>query len=460
MCRWTRKLRSLGGWLVALTALLIAVIAAPTGAVTARAATATPAGPAHPAMAAVAPNSRGVTIVAGVHDTAINDCDGSGTATSPNLAAAAESLNNPSFPAGVTTVRVTMPWDIADPGIVASTPQVANPAADEAELNVTGQCLNAWLHAAFAHGKQPEIDFRADTMFAEAPTGGNAKGQVLMPSLANYEAAMNAFSSSYVACGANCADGGAVKVVAAWNEPDNEGFKNGAPDVGSTYNLLLYPYNTGTHLAGTSCPASPTVTNCGAAMAANLWLYDYQAFAENKGGTVPAGDFSAGDGLLTVKGGACPNTCPYLFLYNKIIAAAGLAPGHWAIHPYTDIENYQDGTTGTTRLATFAAKLQKYGYTKSTFIWLNEVSACDNNSASECGSDATYVHGKVDAINYLVSQLPLTVSTAGPQVGRIDYYCFNGGEAQCDNDWALENSPATSTSLNAAGLAYQTWAKG
>ena len=87
------------------------------------------------AHSAVAPNSRGVTIVAGIHDTAINDCNGSGTATAPNLAAAAESLNNSSFPAGVTTVRVTMPWDVADPGIVLNTPQVANPAADEAELS-------------------------------------------------------------------------------------------------------------------------------------------------------------------------------------------------------------------------------------------------------------------------------------------------------------------------------------
>ena len=161
-----------------------------------------------------------------------------------------------------------------------------------------------------------------------------------------------------------------------------------------------------------------------------------------------------------MSGGACPNTCPYLYLYNKIIAASGLAPGHWAVHPYTDIENYQNGKTATTRLAAFAAKLLKYGYKTNTFIWLNEVSACDNNSEPQCGSDSSYAHSKVDAINYLVSQLPLTVSATGPQVGRIDYYCFNGGEAQCNNDWALENGPVTTISLNAAGLAYQAWARG
>lgn len=116
---------SLPGRLLSVIAVLLtAMIATPAGAAYASA-----------AHSAVAPNSRGVTIVAGIHDTAINDCNGSGTATTPNLAAAAESLNNPSFPAGVTTVRVTMPWDVADPGIVLNTPQVANPAADEAELS-------------------------------------------------------------------------------------------------------------------------------------------------------------------------------------------------------------------------------------------------------------------------------------------------------------------------------------
>lgn len=416
---------------------------------------------AGPARSAVARNPRGVTVVAGMHDTALNDCNGSGTASTPNLAAAGESVNNSAFPSGVTTVRVTVPWDIADPTIVNSTPQTLNHQADIDQLNVTKQCLDAWLQAVFAHGKQPEIDFRADTMFAES------NQQVLMPSLPGYTTAMTAFRSQYVSCGTSCADGGQVKVLVPWNEPDNQGQSK----VGSTYDLLLYPYNNGTHLAGNSCPANPTVTNCGDVLAANLWVTDYRLF-EQQGGVgggacsgciVPAGDFSGGDGFLTVRGGACPNNCPYLYLYNNTIAASGLRPGHWAVHPYSDTEAYQNGTSGaSTRLASFAAKLQKYHYGTNTFIWLNEISVCDTPGPGTCAKyqpgQTAYVHGKIDAMNYLVNDLPLTVGAGGPQVGRIDYYCFNGGEAKCNDDWALENGPTTTTTLNGAGQTYATWA--
>ena len=446
-----RHLSKLPGKLTAIVtvtaALAAAVLAAPAG--TARAAGVQPA---------VAKNSRGVTIVAGVHDTAVNDCDdgGDGTSvTSAQLALAGASVNDPAFPSGVTTLRVTMPWDVADPDIVSGT-SAANQAVDIERLQVTQDCLNAWLKAVFAHGKQPEIDFRGDQYYAEA------SGQVLMPSLAQYTAAMTAFRSQYVDCGSSCANGGQVKIIAPWNEPDNQGQSK----VGSIYDLLFPDGHT--HLAGSSCPGSPTPSNCGAVMAAQMWVTDYQLMVQGSdGGTacssciVPAGDFSAGDGFLSVSSAACSNECPYVYLYNNSVVASGLRPDKWAVHPYTDTKDYQNGTADSpTRLSSFAARLQKYGYGTKTYIWLNEVSVCDTPGPGTCASYQTgqtgYVQSKSAAMSYLVNDLPLTVGASGPQVGRIDYYCYNGGEKACNNDWALEDG-GTAT-LNAAGQVYASWA--
>lgn len=412
------------------------------------------------AMAAPAPNSRGVNVVAGIHDTAINDCNGGGTLqlaapgisqlTSTQVAAAGASVNSALFPAGVSTVRVTVPWDIADPSIVNGS-VAADPTTDIQTLYGTRACLDAWLQAVFAHGLQPEIDFRADANFADA------SGQVRMPSLAQYTQAVTAFRDAYITC-TDCADGGQVKVVVPWNEPDNQGQSK----VGSQYDLLFPDGQT--HLAGTSCPANPTASNCGAVMAAQMWVTDYQLIVQGgcSGCTVPAGDFSGGYGFLTISGGACPNTCPYLYLYNQNLtdnSGAQLTPGHWAVHPYYDTKSYQAGTPGDpTRLSQFADKLHKYGYGSGTFIWLNEVSVCDTAGPGTCAS--TIVNGKNAAMSYLVgdgaSDLTMSVDPADPQVGRIDYYCFDGSQSKCNNDWALVVNGA----LSPAGQTYATWADG
>jgi hypothetical protein len=412
------------------------------------------------ALAAPTANSRGVNVVAGIHDTAVNGCDNGGTLqlpapgisqlTSAQVAAAGASVSSSLFPVGVSTVRVTMPWDVADPAIVNGS-VAADPTTDIQTLYGTRACLDAWLQAVFAHGLQPEIDFRADGDFADS------SGQVRMPSLAQYTQAVTAFRDAYINC-TSCADGGQVKVVAPWNEPDNQGQNQ----VGSQYDLLFPDGQT--HLAGTTCPANPTVANCGAVMAAQMWVTDYQLIVQGgcSGCIVPAGDFSGGYGFLVISGAACPNTCPYVYLYNEnLVTSAGqqLAPGHWAVHPYYDTESYQAGTPGDpTRLSQFADKLHKYGYGSGTFIWLNEVSVCDTSGPGTCAK--TIVNGKVAAMNYLVgdgaSDLTMSVDPADPQVGRIDYYCFDGTQSKCNNDWALVVDGA----LSPAGQTYAAWAAG
>src|SRR5690349_1344817 len=60
-------------------------------------------------------NSRGVSIVAGIHDTAINDCD---RGRIPHPRAVTAGVDSRYWPSGVRNVRVTVPWDIADPGAI------------------------------------------------------------------------------------------------------------------------------------------------------------------------------------------------------------------------------------------------------------------------------------------------------------------------------------------------------
>ncbi|MBO0869650.1 MAG: hypothetical protein J2P15_13900 [Micromonosporaceae bacterium] len=413
------------------------------------------------AVAAPAPNPRGVKVVAGIHDTAVNDCNGGGTLqlkapsvsllTSKQVAAAGASVNSRLFPRGVSTVRVTMPWDVADPGVVDGSVS-ADKTKDKQTLNGTRACLDAWLKAVFAHHLQPEIDFRSDTNFA------NANHQVRMPTMQRYTRAMTAFRNAYITCASRCADGGQVRVIAPWNEPDNQGGNK----IGSTYDVLLPDGHT--HLAGKICPANPTAANCGAVRAAQMWVTDYQVVVQGgcPGCLVVAGDFSGGYGFLGIHGGACPKGCKYLFLYNKnLVTSAGqrLQPTRWAVHPYFDTENFQAGTPkNPTRLSDFANKLHLYGYRKGTFIWLNEVSVCDTPGPATCAKKI--VNGKVAAMRYLVgsagTDLTMSVSPNGPQVGRIDYYCFSGAQRACSPDWALVNNGTVSP----AGHTYFNWANG
>lgn len=390
---------------------------------------------------AVAPNARGVTIVAGIHDTAVNGCDGGGTtsnASKENLHAVGETVDSPLFPRGVTTVRVTMPWDVADPALAKS-------GLDRERIQVVQTCLDAWLKAVFAEHLQPEIDFRGDRYFTEAG------GQVLMPRLGQYEQAMEKFAASYVNCAAGACEGGdPVQVIAPWNEPDNAGQKK--PN--NVYNLLFQ--TSAAHLGGNKCPAAATAANCGAVMAAQMWTFDHQLM-NCSGCVVVAGDFSANQGLRKVAGAEqiCPNGCRYLVLYAKSLGS--VRPSAWAVHPYTDIQNFQHGgfPPKPVKLVTFANKLRQMGYNTATSIWLNEVSVCATANGGTCGHQS-HQNGKLAAMEYLVGALPLAVGPSGPQVRQIDYYCFRGGDGPCTNNWALVEKGAST--CNPAGQVYAMWA--
>lgn len=438
---------------------------------------------------ATAINPRGVQVIAGIHDTAINDCDNGGTLqTAPSasdLAAATASFDSQFWPAGVGTARVTVPWDIADPGIITSwgttTRSPSDVAADQAALTSTRDCLNVWLKAAFAHHLQPEIDFRQDNFYCETKPGATAPctnptvandpfgtyaadTQVLMPSLAQYTDAVFQFRNQYIDCGSSCAVGAPVINIAPWNEPNNKNYND------------LFPDNQ-THLAGDSCPANPTPDNCGAVMAAQMWSVTYELVVQGGVGGTPctncvivAGNFTGDGGVdasSMITGGACPNGCPYIYLYNQNLKnwtyGNQFRPVAWAMHPYGDIKAYQDGadqdpSTFTTTLNRFASRLQTYGYGTNTSIWLNEVSTCAQAAPSTC-DNGTLARSQNDAMNYLLGSAPtdltMSVPAGGPQVGLIDYYCFQTGNA-CSSDWALiVNGQPT-----AAYQTYAGWANG
>lgn len=414
--------------------------------------------------------TRGTT-VAGVHDTAINSCDNNGqrpvgSITAADLAAAKRTLDDPGFDSsGITTVRVTVPWDIDDVGAVWGSKLMTSSsqrATDAADLRGIRACLNSWLQAAHAHNITPEIDFRGDQGFVKDGTT-----QALMPSIAEYTQAMQDFNKDYVACNNTttaCQGTAPVKIIGAWNEPDNGGNLSAPGKRPNVYDLL-FPDNR-THLGGRSCPTSPSVTNCGATMAGQMWRTDHDIFT-TPGVTVAAGDFSGALGLEQMSGGACTGVsgCNYLKLYNNAAKAGGAAPTRWAVHPYGDVKYYQShpAAKSPTDLARFAAALRSDGYGTSAWIWINEISACDtysSNLSQACAPYASgrtsYTHNKVAQIDYLVGAMLNSIPSGDPRVGRIDYYCFNAGEGSCNSDWALENKGATT--LNAAGQAYSAWA--
>lgn len=407
-----------------------------------------------------ATDSRGANVVAGIHDTAINDCDGNGrqqtAPTAAQLTAATASLSSRYWPEGVRTVRVTLPWDIADPGAVdwstGAATHTSDAASDKAALATARQCFDTWLRAVFRHGLQPEIDFRADQDYT-------LHGTPMMPTLAQYTDAVFLFRNQYTDCASACADGGKVTVIGPWNEPDN-------------YNIVFPDGRT--HLAGTACPAHPTTADCGAVMAAQMWAVTHELVVQGGVNGTPcpqcivvAGDFSGRDGLVAITSKECPQGCDYVDLYNLYLYNATTGqrfhPAKWAVHPYSDIKGYQDGNQGaSTQLATFAAHLQVEGYGPRTYIWLNEISTCaDRTTKSTCASGTAPKagwSGQDAAMRYLLNKLPLTVGANGPQVGRIDYYCFGGGESQCSNDWALVTNSTTNPKRTNAGRTFVTWA--
>lgn len=389
-------------------------------------------------------------ILGGIHDTAINDCDGSGgsnpksanaTVATPNLPAAQASFNSPYWPSGVQTVRVTVPWDMADPNVLHGHGRRSR-VGDYNELKTVQACFNAWLSAAISHHVQPEVDFRDDPNYVVDRTKLPADTAKLMPTDDQYKTALAAFRDQYVTCGTSCAAGGAVTIIGAWNEPDNP---NRA--LSGSYRLKLAT-NDREYLNGSQCPTS-SPRDCGAAEAAHLFVMAKQTIQNQgcPGCTMLMGDFSGNRADENVSGKNGKKK--YLDFYMGELQKAGVrAPGTWAMHPYPDINRFQNSKPSSpTGLAKFANRLKAYHYGSGSRIWLNEVSVV-NYPKRPSSQNA--------AMKYLINKLPTTVPAGDPQVAQIGYYCFSDSEAACSTKWALVRN-GTPT---AAYQTFKTWLNG
>lgn len=131
--------------------------------------------------------------------------------------------------------------------------------------------------------------------------------------------------------------GGRIAYLTAWNEPNNTSYLNG---------------NDPAQRAG-----------------------QYYVAARNVfGAKVVAGDFSSG---------VAPS---FLSAYLGPITGAGMRPGIWAIHPYTDVTNFQyymyDGDSAqkagqlaakSSKVLQLADELHSHGYGPGTQLWINEI---------------------------------------------------------------------------------------
>ena len=257
----------------------------------------------------------------GIHDGAINRCDGSGKLQKHpvriNVAGADASFGSPLWGAlNVTTVRYSPPWDVAEPTADPS-PQV------QQLLQVNEECLAAWLiDAAKATPAitSVEIAFRPDGYYLKTARGnikrgGHSKLQAAIPSLRTYQGAVQQFLDAFTCGTATCPDKVAVpglanqglgmamapvRIIAPWGEPD--------------YGRGVYEMPSGARgdtFDNPACPNKATVANCGPELAAGMYNYVRQhctACAQ-----VIAGDFGSGasahPGQTFSRGQSSATTC-------------------------------------------------------------------------------------------------------------------------------------------------------
>lgn len=329
---------------------LVAVAASAAVAATVIATTSAPAATVAPnATAATTPTTNNAAVF-GIHDSAMNDCDGSQSATTVDqrhLGMAASSFNDGLFTGlKVKNARVIVPWDIAWPHRVNG----------EKQLQVVQACFNSWLQAAAAHGVTPEVVFQPDfndphnKKFVD-PKTHQTMSEDWNPSVSAYVQAMDAFQATYVNCLINCGNRAAVTTVAPWNEPDDQA-------------------TAGNQIFDQVAPAQ----------AAEYWVAVYHRCP---GCTVIAGDFTNAYGLNPYQKGHS-----YLYDYKLALYHRGVSRQAkvWAVHPYNDVRRYElcelgvDPNTNCvvrdpahTKLADFAAALQRVGYHEETHIWIDEI---------------------------------------------------------------------------------------
>ena len=244
----------------------------------------------------------------------------------------------------------------------------------------------------------------------------------MIPDLKTYEAAIQAFVSTYscpsAPAGATCPDGLArVGIIAPWGEPE---FK-GAGQVGTYHKLPQYFYmQDGRRFDATNCPAHASDVNCGPALAAQMWVAVHHR--------CPACIDIAGD-----FGSNRNKDFAYLAVYHRYLrdlhgGRAIYRPAVWAIHPYTDViafERHQDVPLQQTLVGQYARRLRSVGFGGHTQIWLDEVSSFTVDFSKRHYSRQTQAMGASKLLHVLPGAGGASVP-GEPVVTRIYYMRFAG----------------------------------
>ena len=381
-------------------------------------------------------------------DSSVNFCDNSEQPTdapahAPDYSSAQADyegvLRNAPLPARGQSARFSPPWDVALGFDIPGNGRRMHPPESPQAVQIVQQeelCLGAWLRYDYQHGINPEIAFKPDYNYI----GHDGKAAVLLaPTLQQYRTAIDAFNALYRAgCDrTSCAEPkwtgidsrwlagyphgriAKVQIIAPWGEPDFDS-SNMAGIRGQQHPQQLHLSSNPKYEFGApqgneiSCPAHPTVDNCGPILAAEMWLIVHNACP---GCTVIAGDFSGTGG--TEHEGTNPKhreTATYLSLYSDHLHTHHVKTTVWAIHPYGDVWGYEywaasaalekhgskayrddmnkARTAGTT--TRFTDTLRRLGYGNDQ-LWLDEINSTYDRSCSDsatlaklCGAYLTH----------------------------------------------------------------------
>lgn len=299
-----------------------------------------------------------------------------------------------------STVRWSPTWDIAYQGL--SGPDAAAVAVEQA-------CFIRWLGDIRESAPQVsvEVAFKPDSCYQNQIKGRCPKsrqGQVVIPALSVYQAAMREFMALIVPYPQ-------VRIIAPWGEPDFQPKKAKKFEIGGV---------PGTNFGGASCRGTVTVANCGPMLAAQMWVTVRELCPSC---TVVAGDFGSNKA----------QDSRYFATYVKYLRDGKKAyrPTVWAIHPYTDVTTWEWEIAhrakltppGKTLVAQFASWLAKAGYHGGTQIWLDEVSSFTRPPYGH----STYSRKvQAQAAGLLLTSLPRAGGGGQPRVTRIYYMRFAG----------------------------------
>jgi hypothetical protein len=325
-----------------------------------------------------------------------------------------------------STVRFSPTWDITYPGLTGQ---------DARDVGIERTCFRAWLSQLAAKGVSAEIAFKPDYCFRNsAGCPDKQQGNVVIPTLAEYQAAIKDFLEAYPQ----------VRIVAPWGEPDFQPVPSEPP-----FRIGGAP---GTNFGSARCPKRASVANCGPMLAAAMWA---TVATQCSTCTVIAGDFG-GDGS---------HDYAYLKSYNHYLSRQGYQPTVWGIHPYGDVKHQEcelartAGSTvpcqdtklpacqADTLVACFSGWLRADKYGPQTQIWLDEVSSFFTGNNARAGQWTRQV--QAGGAQYLLQGLAHATAPGDPSVTRIYYLRFAGGTSDAlivpvkrEGKWTWKAEPA------------------